>query len=446
MIDTKISWAHASWNPWTGCHKVSKECVGCYADALQTRMGRVFNVLALTQTWKLPYELNAIAKAQNRRAICFVCSLSDFFHADADHWRRDAWRIIKDCTNVNFMLLTKRPERIAECLPADWNDGKNYPGAWLGTTCGVRSSYVRVDALRSIPCSLRFLSIEPLMESVADIDLTGIGWVAADGMSGELHKTHQMRMEWAAEVYDRCEKQDVPFLFKQASNFLTERGINALSLFLAERDSRHVDPATVALIRQYPATELSLLLFTEHGKRFTSADWSKYRKDEVSVHGGRAPVPLSTLLPGVVAPVTVPSAKILPASESGRSVQTSRHGRRVKPQTTPELSAAPTPKEPILSDDRRGAARSTTITDAARAVQSVYPAAIAERPGQVEKFTAAIPALDFIDELARRKPRIKGLLNSELVRGTYDKRGTMLTGTYTWTVSYNAPVELAVAA
>jgi len=86
------------------------------------------------------------------------------------------------------------------------------------------------------------------------------------------------------------------------------------------------------------------------------------------------------------------------------------------------------------------------IADAIRAVQDVYPGAKAERPGQVERFTAVMPALDLIDELARRKPHIKGLLNSELVRGTYNKRGTMLTGTYTWTVTHNVPVELAVAA
>jgi protein gp37 len=276
MINTKISWAHATWNCWTGCNKVSMECIGCYADALLSRGGRVFNVLSLTQTWRTPYTLDTMAKKQNAQAICFVCSLSDFFHREADHWRADAWQIIRDCANVNFMLLTKRPERIEECLPSDWDSGKNYPGAWLGTTCGVRSSYSRVDALRSIPCSLRFLSVEPLMESVADIDLTGIGWVAVGGMSGPLHKKHRMEMEWAAEVHDVCREQDVPFLFKQSSNIHTERGINGLSLYLAERDGRDVDPVTVPLIREYPATSLPLLPFAEHGKRFTAADWSKY--------------------------------------------------------------------------------------------------------------------------------------------------------------------------
>ena len=278
MIDTKISWAHATWNPWTGCKRMSAECVGCYADALLRRGGRKFSILVPTQTWRTPYQLDARAKGANRQAICFVCSLSDFFHADADRWRPDAWRVIRDCQNVNFMLLTKRPERISDCLPSDWGDGKRYPNAWMGTTCGVRSSYHRVDALRSIPCALRFLSIEPLMESVADIDLNGVGWVAAGGMSGPLHAKHKMEMAWAAEVHDLCRALEIPFLFKQSSDIYTERGINGLSLYLARRAGQEVDPATVPLIREYPETALPLLPFVEHGQRFSRADFRLYEE------------------------------------------------------------------------------------------------------------------------------------------------------------------------
>jgi protein gp37 len=94
MIDTKISWAHATWNPLTGCNKVSKECVGCYADALLTRGGRNFNILSPTQTFDTPNKLNKAAGELCGSAICFVCSLSDFFHNDADLWRPTAWRTI----------------------------------------------------------------------------------------------------------------------------------------------------------------------------------------------------------------------------------------------------------------------------------------------------------------------------------------------------------------
>ena len=153
-----------------------------------------------------------------------------------------------------------------------------YPNAWMGTTCGVRSSYHRVDVLRSIPCALRFLSIEPLMENVADIDLSGIGWVAVGGMSGPLHAKHKMEMAWAAEVHDLCRALEIPFLFKQSSDIYTERGINGLSLYLARRAGQEVDPATVPLIREYPETALPLLPFVEHGQRFSRADFRLYEE------------------------------------------------------------------------------------------------------------------------------------------------------------------------
>lgn len=284
MLETKISWAHATWNPWTGCEWVSTECDGCYAKATLKRTGRKFNVLALTQTHMTPYELNAEAERHNKQAICFVCSLSDFFHAKADRWRANAWKIISDCKHVNFMLLTKRPERIEECLPDDWESDERHRNVWLGTTCGVRDTKNRIDTLRSIPCALRFISIEPLMASVAsEIELSGIGWVAVGGMSGPLHndKKYHMQLKWAAEVYDLCRTKRIPFLFKQSSNLYSEHGINGLSLYLAERDGKDKD--INAVLRSYPATDRPLLDFKEYGTRFTMEDYREYMNfDSVS--------------------------------------------------------------------------------------------------------------------------------------------------------------------
>ena len=377
MIDTKISWAHATWNPWTGCDKVSKECVGCYADALLTRTGRTFNILALTQTWKTPYQLNALAKAQGRQAICFVCSLSDFFHADADRWRRDAWRIIHDCKNVNFMLLTKRPERITACLPGDWNDGKNYPNAWLGTTCGARSSYARLDALRSIPCALRFVSVEPLMESVADIDLAGIGWVAVGGMSGALHAKHKMQMAWAAEVHDVCRRHEVPFLFKQASHIHTERGINALSLYLAEREGKVEDPATVPVIREYPPTDVPLLPFTEHGKRFSAEDWKKYSGVQPKGHRKHGTSVSAAALSDAIIPTPPSTTSISSPTATSQSSKPLRPAGRIQIESENDRPSASTVKK-----CSRVVASSRSIGDSVRMVQGVYPQSIAEWPSQ----------------------------------------------------------------
>ena len=146
MRDTKISWADATVNFWTGCNKVSSECEGCYADALLKRMGRDFTTLALTNTWRDAYAINHDAGQRGGTAIVFTCSLSDFFHQQADRWRPDAWNVIRDCKNVRWLVLTKRPERILDHLPADWGK-QGYPNVWLGVTVGCRDSYSRLDLL-----------------------------------------------------------------------------------------------------------------------------------------------------------------------------------------------------------------------------------------------------------------------------------------------------------
>jgi protein gp37 len=182
MIDTKISWSHGTLNFWVGCHPISDECAGCYAAALTKRTGGDFSVLRLTttKTWRTAFQIDASAAAQGGTKIIFTCSMSDFFHLQADPWRRDAWRVIRDCQHVRWLILTKRPERILDQLPADW--GAGYPNVWLGVTCGTPSSYHRIETIGKVPCSLRFISVEPLLESVAGNPRGGIGWGAVGGM------------------------------------------------------------------------------------------------------------------------------------------------------------------------------------------------------------------------------------------------------------------------
>jgi protein gp37 len=274
MKETKISWAHATVNFWIGCHSVSDECSGCYAAALVKRMGGSFNVLRLTATttWKTAFQIDASAAAQRRTKIIFTCSLSDYFHMQADRWRPDAWRVIRDCPHVRWLILTKRPERILDHLPADWGDG--YSNVWLGVTVGTPSSYHRLTALNQVPCRLRFISVQPLLESVHDIPLDGIGWVAVGGMSGALHRKRRMQLGWAYEVWRRCQDAGIPFLFKQSSDIYTERGIDALGRYIASVENKPYDSAQ-ALIRQYPGTVPLLLPFTEHGRRYRDEQWEK---------------------------------------------------------------------------------------------------------------------------------------------------------------------------
>jgi len=187
MENSKINWTDHTWNPWIGCRHVSAECDHCYADALVTnRMGRDFSVVQRTKTWKDPLRWNRkapqLAAELGRRVRVFCASLTDFFIQDADQWRDEAWEVIRRCNEMDWLILTKRPQLIPRRLPADWDKG--WPHVWLGTTCGVRNSYPRLDALREIPSAVRFISAEPLLESLADINLDGFHWLIAGGESG----------------------------------------------------------------------------------------------------------------------------------------------------------------------------------------------------------------------------------------------------------------------
>ncbi len=125
---------------------------------------------------------------------------------------------------------------------------------------------------------LRFISAESLLESVADIPVGGIGWVAVGGMSGPLHRTRRMQMRWAHEVRRRCLAAGAPFLFKQATDLYTERGIDGLARYIAQVEGRPYDSAR-ALIRQYPVTDPPLPPFAEHGHRYRDDQWGRAGQD-----------------------------------------------------------------------------------------------------------------------------------------------------------------------
>ncbi len=231
MENSKITWTDHTWNPWIGCRHVSAECDHCYADTMVTnRMGRDFSVVQRTKTWKDPIKWNrnaqVLAAEMGRRVRVFCASLTDFFIQDADPWRDEAWDVIRRCTEMDWLILTKRPALIAPRLPEDW--GQGWPHVWLGTTCGVRSSYPRLDALRKIPAAIRFISAEPLLESLADINLDGFHWLIAGGESGSGFRP--MREDWALELRDICSRKSaarpsgVGFHFKQHSAFRPGQG------------------------------------------------------------------------------------------------------------------------------------------------------------------------------------------------------------------------------
>jgi protein gp37 len=212
---TGIEWTDATWNPWRGCTKVSPGCKNCYMFREQRRYGRDPSIVVRAS----PTTFNAPRRWREPRLV-FTCSWSDFFHEAADEFRDDAWKIIRDTPHLTYQILTKRPERIWEHLPANWFPG-GYPNVWLGVS-GETLAYAkeRGGILKEIPAHLHFLSAEPWLETDHTISATewiGVAelfdWIILGGESGPHARPMDERN--ARTLRDAAVISEVPFFFKQ---------------------------------------------------------------------------------------------------------------------------------------------------------------------------------------------------------------------------------------
>ncbi len=242
-----ISWTHNTQNFWEGCEKVAPECAKCYIERTifakhHLTWGEVYRCKT---TWGNPWKWEKDCVRNNYAKRIFTCSLSDFFHKEADLWRKEAWAIIKHTPHLVWLVLTKRPDRIAKHLPGDWGDG--YPNVWLGVSTGCRRTLTAMDMLRKIPAAVRWISSEPLLEDIsAEINLDGFGWVVTGGESGSGNeylwnpeadwkaelKDHSgrrtMQFAWATALRDKVKAAGLPFMFKQVTAPTSGHGYNAL--------------------------------------------------------------------------------------------------------------------------------------------------------------------------------------------------------------------------
>lgn len=206
-----IEWTEATWNPVTGCTKVSAGCKNCYAERMARRlhaMGspRYKNGFRTT----LHHDLVDLPKKWATPRLIFVNSMSDLFHPDVplDFIQR-MFATMADCSQHTFQILTKRSERLRKlALRINWP-----LNVWMGVSVEDSAVLGRVDDLRKVPAAVRFLSCEPLIDSLAQIDLADIHWVIVGGESG--HGARDMKIEWVREIFRACKKQNVPFFFKQ---------------------------------------------------------------------------------------------------------------------------------------------------------------------------------------------------------------------------------------
>ena len=210
-MSTKIEWTDKTWNPITGCTKKSAGCAHCYAEVMANRiknmgLAKERNVFSLTLHDDDLEEPLHWKKGHN----VFVCSMSDIFHEEVPYVFVDKiFETINKTPQHRYQILTKRAERMAEYFQS-----REIPkNVWLGVTVECKDTMFRIDYLRKLRASVKFLSCEPLLEDLGEMCLDGIDWVIVGGESGP--KARPMQAEWAINIRNQVENQNAAFFFKQ---------------------------------------------------------------------------------------------------------------------------------------------------------------------------------------------------------------------------------------
>lgn len=209
--NSHIEWTEATWNPVTGCSKVSAGCKNCYAERLAFRLQSMGN-LRYRNGFRVTLHEDVIdlPKRWREPRLIFVNSMSDLFHEQVPvEFIRRLFSTMRECRHHTFQILTKRSRRLRILAPQlDWP-----ANVWMGVSVEDSRVLSRLDDLRQVPASVRFLSCEPLIGSLGAIDLTGIHWVIVGGESGP--RARPIKIEWIREIFRACRKHSVPFFFKQ---------------------------------------------------------------------------------------------------------------------------------------------------------------------------------------------------------------------------------------
>ncbi|MGD9653260.1 MAG: DUF5131 family protein [Candidatus Dadabacteria bacterium] len=209
--NSKIEWTETTWNPVTGCDKISQGCKFCYAERLAKRLKAMDNprykngfkvtlhedLITLPLKWKQP-------------RVIFVNSMSDLFHKDVPFaFIEKVFRTMSESPRHIYQILTKRSDRLRE-LSQDLPWPNN---VWMGVSVEDQRVVDRIDDLREVPAQVRFLSCEPLIGPLNSLNLDGIHWVIVGGESGP--RARHMHPEWVTSILDQCRQSNVPFFFKQ---------------------------------------------------------------------------------------------------------------------------------------------------------------------------------------------------------------------------------------
>jgi protein gp37 len=248
MEKTKIQWTDHTVNFWTGCKKVSDGCKFCYMYRDKERYGKDPTTVVKVRQETIDKTLRE-AKAGDK---IFTCSWSDFFIEEADQWRAGAWDIIRENPQLNWQILTKRPERIMECLPEDWGDGWDH--VWLGVSIESQKYIHRIVTLAKIPAKIRFISAEPL---IGEVDLTKckpefvkFHWCIIGGESGNNNGKYRYRIcdiKWFEKIIKDLQDMGIKLFVKQTGTYL------AKYLKLKDRHGGEINDWPIGLqVREFP--------------------------------------------------------------------------------------------------------------------------------------------------------------------------------------------------
>ncbi|VGO12645.1 hypothetical protein PDESU_01198 [Pontiella desulfatans] len=209
---TSIEWTESTWNPVTGCTKISTGCKHCYAERMAKRLQAMGHPNYVDGFNAVRYHYNALDVPRKWKSpqMIFVNSMSDLFHNDVPaQFIDEVFFTMKETPIHTFQVLTKRAGRLEKLAKRfDWS-----PNIWMGVTVETADHVDRIDHLRNVPATVRFLSLEPLLGPLPNLNLDGINWVIVGGESGP--GARPMKSEWVEDLRDQCLKANVPFFFKQ---------------------------------------------------------------------------------------------------------------------------------------------------------------------------------------------------------------------------------------
>lgn len=212
---TKIEWTECSWNPITGCTKISEGCRNCYASKMAHRLKAMGNIRYQNE-FEVTIHQDLIDKPLHwkKSKMIFVNSMSDLFHNDVpDDTIIKIFETMNKAKWHTFQILTKRSERLVNLAPKlKWT-----PNIWMGVSVEDQSVMYRIEHLKQTGAHIKFISAEPLLESLSNIDLNGIDWLIVGGESG--HYSRPMKKEWVIELKNLAQQTKTAFFFKQWGGF-----------------------------------------------------------------------------------------------------------------------------------------------------------------------------------------------------------------------------------